>query len=228
VTLRLHPPQGNPIDVEADKTLIGRDRAADIRLTESSVSRKHATIEKRGAQWVIVDSGSANGTFVNDVQVGEKPLEDGQTLRLGTVSFRVEIEVPPTPTQTIRPTARLDDDPKTRPGVPAYRTPAAPPPPVTAPPAAAPSVPATAATMGATAPMPAVSAAMSPAQAAELLGIPVGTPAAEVRRQYQRLHNDLHVRMTNTPSPSLRRMYQKNLQELKAACEVMAPGGENP
>ena len=36
-----------------------------------------------------------------------------------------------------------------------------------------------------------------------------------MRRQYQKLHNDLQVRMTNTPSPSLKRMYQKNLQELK-------------
>jgi DnaJ-domain-containing protein 1 len=68
---------------------------------------------------------------------------------------------------------------------------------------------------------------MSPAQAAELLGVSPHAPAAEVRRQYAKLHNDLHVRMTNTPSPSLRRMYQKNLQELKAACEVLAPGASS-
>ena len=52
-------------------------------------------------------------------------------------------------------------------------------------------------------------------------------PAADVRRQYQKLHNDLQVRMTNTPSPSLKRMYQKNLQELKTACEVLAPGSSS-
>ena len=59
------------------------------------------------------------------------------------------------------------------------------------------------------------------------LGIAPGAQAADVRRQYQKLHNDLQVRMTNTPSPSLKRMYQKNLQELKLACEVLAPGSSN-
>ena len=200
VALRLCPAHGEPIEIAADRTLIGRDRTAAVRLTESSVSRKHATIERRDAQWVITDGGSANGTFVDGVQIAEGVLHDGQTLRLGSVSFKVEVdeerEPPVTPTQTIRP-ADLDLDPKTRPAVPAYR----------------PNAP--------TAPIPQV---MSPSQAAELLGVAPGTPPAEVRRQYQRLHNDLQVRMTNTPSPSLRRMYQKNLQELKVACEVLAPG----
>lgn len=196
--LRLRPAQGNPIEVDAERTLIGRDKTAEIRLTESSVSRKHATIERRGPQWVITDGGSANGTFLDDVQVAESVLRDGQTLRLGAVSFKVEVEEEPTPTQTLRPT---DLETKTQPAVPAYR----PPPPPSAPPAPA----------------------MTPAQAAEMLGVAAGTPPADVRRQYQKLHNDLQVRMTNTPSPSLKRMYQKNLQELKLACEVLAPGSSS-
>jgi Inner membrane component of T3SS, cytoplasmic domain len=197
--LRLHPAQGKPIEIGADRTLIGRDKAAEVRLTESSVSRRHATIERRGPQWVITDGGSANGTFLDDVQVAESVLRDGQTLRLGAAKFRVEIEEEITATQTLRPT---DLEAKTRPGIPAYRD---------APQAS---------------PGPA-SAGMSPAQASELLGVPPGATAAEVRRQYQKLHNDLHVRMSNTPSPSLKRMYQKNLQELKTACELLAPGASS-
>ena len=185
------------IEIDAERTLIGRDRTAEVRLTATSVSRKHAIIERRGPQWVITDGGSANGTFLDDVQVGEGVLHDGQTLRLGAVSFKVEVEEEPAPTQTLRPS---DLEAKTQPAIPAYR------------PTAAPG-----------SPMP----SMSPAQAAELLGVPPGTPPADVRRQYQKLHNDLHVRMTNTPSPSLKRMYQKNLQELKKACEVLAPGSSS-
>jgi pSer/pThr/pTyr-binding forkhead associated (FHA) protein len=196
VPLRLRPAQGNPIEIDAQRTLIGRDKTAEIRLTETSVSRKHATIERRGPQWVITDGGSANGTFLDDVQVAEGVLKDGQTLRLGAVSFKVEVEEEPTPTQTLRPS---DLEAKTQPAVPAYR-----------PPPAAPAVP-----------------AMTPAQAAEMLGVAAGTAPADVRRQYQKLHNDLQVRMTNTPSPSLKRMYQKNLQELKLACEVLAPGSSS-
>jgi len=197
VPLRLQPAQGNAIEIDAERTLIGRDKTAEIRLTESSVSRKHATIERRGPQWVIVDGGSANGTFLDDVQVAEGVLKDGQTLRLGATIFKVQVEEEPTPTQTIRPS---ELEAKTQPAVPAYRP--GPPPPPAAP-------------------------AMTPAQAAELLGMAVGTPSADVRRQYQKLHNDLQVRMTNTPSPSLKRMYQKNLQELKLACEVLAPGSSS-
>jgi len=197
VPLRLQPAQGNAIEIDAERTLIGRDKTAEIRLTESSVSRKHATIERRGPQWVIVDGGSANGTFLDDVQVAEGVLKNGQTLRLGAAVFKVQVEEEPTPTQTIRPS---ELEAKTQPAVPAYRP--GPPPPPAAP-------------------------AMTPAQAAELLGMAVGTPSADVRRQYQKLHNDLQVRMTNTPSPSLKRMYQKNLQELKLACEVLAPGSSS-
>jgi hypothetical protein len=194
--LRLRPAQGSPIEIEADRTLIGRDRSADVRLADSSVSRKHAVVERRGDTWVITDGGSANGTFLDDVQVAEGVLKDGQTLRLGAASFKVEVEGALPPTQTIRP----QDDPKTQPAVPAYRDPVS---------------------TGATQPIPHV---MSRAQAAELLGVAPDTAAAEVRRQYHRLHNDLQIKITNTPSPSLRRMYQKNLQELKTACEVLAPG----
>lgn len=191
--LRLYPAQGSPIEIEADRTLIGRDRTTDVRLNESSVSRKHATIERRGAEWVITDGGSANGTFLDDVQVAEGVLRNGQTLRLGAASFKVEIETPLPTTQTLRPS---DLEAKTQPAIPSYRPPAPPP----------------------------VPQGMSVAQAAEMLGVDPGATPADVRRQYQKLHNDLQIRITNTPSPSLKRMYQKNLQELKMACERLAPG----
>jgi predicted component of type VI protein secretion system len=205
VPLRLHPVQGPPIEVDRERTLIGRDRAAEIRLRESSVSRQHATIVRRGTEWVITDGGSANGTFVDDVQVAEAVLHDGQALRLGLVAFRVDIEEereppPPSPTQTIPP---LELEAKTQPAMPAYRDP--------------PDVPAP----------PSAPAGMSRAQAGELLGLDPDATAVDVRRHYQRLHNDLQIRMTNTASPSLRRMYQKNLQELKTACELLAPGASS-
>ena len=195
--LRLRPAQGDAIQIDADRALIGRDKTADVRLTENSVSRKHATIERRGPQWVITDGGSANGTFLDDVQIAEGVLIDGHVLRLGAVRLKIEIEEEPSPTQTLRP---MELEAKTQPAMPAYR-------PAGAPVPAAPT--------------------MTPVQAAELLGLAAGAPPADVRRQYQKLHNDLQVRMTNTPSPSLKRMYQKNLQELKQASELLAPGSSS-
>jgi len=206
--------------VEAARALIGRDKTAEIRLSESSISRKHATLERRGTDWVITDNGSANGTFLDNVQVAEAVLRTGQTLRLGAASFRVEIDATLSPTQTIRP---ADVDPKTQPGIPKYQAEET----AALPPRAAPvpvAVPAPAPAAPYVAP---VAPGMTPAQAAEVLGVPSGALPAEVRRQYQRLHNDLQIRMTNTPSPSLKRMYQKNLQELKIACELLAPGASH-
>ncbi|HLA76795.1 MAG TPA: hypothetical protein VJU18_04345 [Vicinamibacteria bacterium] len=65
---------------------------------------------------------------------------------------------------------------------------------------------------------------MAVAEAAEILGLWPGTPADEVRRRYQKMYNDFQIRLTNAPTPSLKRMYQKNIQDLRTACEVLSPG----
>jgi hypothetical protein len=65
---------------------------------------------------------------------------------------------------------------------------------------------------------------MSPAEAAELIGLWPGSPPDEVRKRYQKLYNDFQIRLTNAPTPALKKMYQRNMQDLKTACEVIAPG----
>jgi FHA domain len=90
-TLRLIPQSGSPIDITADPALLGRDPSCEIVLNDGSVSRRHARIEKRGDAWAIVDQGSANGTYIDSHRVSDAALRDGQELRLGSVSLRVEI-----------------------------------------------------------------------------------------------------------------------------------------
>jgi phosphate starvation-inducible protein PhoH len=65
---------------------------------------------------------------------------------------------------------------------------------------------------------------MSVVQAAELLGVLPGAPAHEIRRRYHKIYNDYQVRLANAPTPSLRRLYQRNLQEIQAAAELLSPG----
>jgi predicted component of type VI protein secretion system len=65
---------------------------------------------------------------------------------------------------------------------------------------------------------------MTEAEAAEILGLWPGSPADEVRRRYQKLYNDFQVRLTNAPTPSLKKMYQKSIQDLRTACDVICPG----
>ncbi len=95
-TLRLVPASGLPssistIEVTASETVVGREPGCDILLSDGSVSRKHAKIERRGAIWAVVDQGSANGTYVDSQKVGEAVIKNGQELRFGTVAFRVEM-----------------------------------------------------------------------------------------------------------------------------------------
>ena len=91
--LRLVPTSGAAaVDVLGDTALVGRDPTCEIVIGDGSVSRRHARLERRGDGWVVVDQGSANGTFVDSQRVTESALSTGQELRFGAISYRVEIE----------------------------------------------------------------------------------------------------------------------------------------
>ena len=65
---------------------------------------------------------------------------------------------------------------------------------------------------------------MTEAEAAEILGLWPGSPADEVKRRYQKLFNDFQIRITNAPTPALKKMYQKNIQDLRTAADIISPG----
>lgn len=67
---------------------IGRSPASNIVLDDSSVSRKHALIARRGDRTVILDDRSRNGVHVNGTRVSESDLHDGDTILCGHVELR--------------------------------------------------------------------------------------------------------------------------------------------
>jgi hypothetical protein len=69
-------------------THIGRGLAADLRLDEDSVSRRHAILVFRRSGARILDDRSSNGTFVNGRRVTQADLHDGDVLVLGRVVLR--------------------------------------------------------------------------------------------------------------------------------------------
>jgi FHA domain/Domain of unknown function (DUF4864) len=155
--LRLIPAAGGgAVDLDKDKTLVGRDPGCDIVISDGSVSRKHALVERRTAGWFVVDQGSANGTFLDSQRVAESELRGGQELRFGAIAYRIEIEGEDSATTilTTGPEATV-----------VAPTPLAPPPPKPAPPApppAAPPRPAPPAAAPPPAPRPAPPAAAPP------------------------------------------------------------------
>jgi pSer/pThr/pTyr-binding forkhead associated (FHA) protein len=68
---------------EGATATIGRQAGNDICIPEQHVSRQHAVINYRDGIFMITDLGSANGTFVNDVQLTAPfPLASGDEIRL--------------------------------------------------------------------------------------------------------------------------------------------------
>jgi len=142
-SLRLVPVSGPPIDVVKDQSMVGRDPSCEVVVTDGSVSRRHARLEKRGGTWWVVDQGSANGTYVNSLKVAEQALRNHQELRFGALAFRVDIREDPEATVA---TPVLPDEsatvmaPSSPPPIPPAAPPPLPPPP-TPKPAALPPVP---------------------------------------------------------------------------------------
>jgi adenylate cyclase len=68
-----------------DFTLIGRSEGVTVRLGDSSISRQHATIRREGGNYWLVDLGSANGSYVNDVALtSARMLSNGDRLQFGS------------------------------------------------------------------------------------------------------------------------------------------------
>lgn len=70
---------------------IGRERGADIVLDDPSVSRTHAELAVRDGGFVISDSGSLNGTYINRKPVDVSELADGDEVWIGKIRFVFQI-----------------------------------------------------------------------------------------------------------------------------------------
>jgi adenylate cyclase len=64
---------------------IGRELSNDIVFVHSSLSRNHAEIELTQETVYIRDLGSLNHTYVNESQINQCPLQDGDLIRFGGV-----------------------------------------------------------------------------------------------------------------------------------------------
>jgi pSer/pThr/pTyr-binding forkhead associated (FHA) protein len=67
---------------------IGRGLAADLRLDDASVSRRHAILVNRDSGTQVLDERSSNGTFVNGRRISQADLRNGDTLVLGRLLLR--------------------------------------------------------------------------------------------------------------------------------------------
>ncbi|REE71411.1 regulatory LuxR family protein [Rhodococcus wratislaviensis] len=87
-----------PLTPDRSPITVGRSADADLSLqTDPDISRLHATLERIGIYWTIIDESlSRNGTFVNGTRIwGRHTLHPGDVIQIGssTLSYHGE---PPT------------------------------------------------------------------------------------------------------------------------------------
>ncbi len=85
---------------------IGRDPGCDIPLTGPTVSRQHAQIRPDGTGWVLVDTGSSSGTWLNGARVSEVRISGRTAVRFGSASGEELVLTPAGAEQ--RPAAQVD------------------------------------------------------------------------------------------------------------------------
>ena len=67
---------------------VGRSKTCDVVLSAPDVSRFHAVISKRRSGWVVADTHSSTGVFVNgDTVTKPTPIVHGDTVSFGSVGF---------------------------------------------------------------------------------------------------------------------------------------------
>ena len=95
-----HPLNKSPL-------VVGRGSDADIVLSGSLVSRRHAEFHETEAGLVVIDLDSRNGVFVNDVQIASPTaLLIGDKLSIGETDFVLTEVLTAREDQTIEPEPR--------------------------------------------------------------------------------------------------------------------------
>lgn len=77
------PNAGSRFLLDQDTTSAGRHPDSDIFLDDVTVSRRHAEFRREGGEFVVIDVGSLNGTYVNREPVDQAVLANSDEVQIG-------------------------------------------------------------------------------------------------------------------------------------------------
>jgi pSer/pThr/pTyr-binding forkhead associated (FHA) protein len=83
------PRAGLTFLLSKDNVTVGRHPESDIFLNDVTVSRHHCRFVVDDSKLVVEDSGSTNGTYVNDERVDRSELVPGDEVLIGRFHFVV-------------------------------------------------------------------------------------------------------------------------------------------
>nr|WP_319489901.1 FtsW/RodA/SpoVE family cell cycle protein [uncultured Caproiciproducens sp.] len=70
---------------------IGRSKSCDIVLNDSTASRDHAVLMRRDSGWIVTDTGSKAGTFVNGTKVQDRmQILPGDSIAMGSTALMLK------------------------------------------------------------------------------------------------------------------------------------------
>ncbi len=81
--LRIQAPGSDRLLQAGASYRIGRDPDADVVVADPRVSWQHAVLTQQDGGWLLQDSGSTNGTFMNSQRVRQIAITGDCTIRLG-------------------------------------------------------------------------------------------------------------------------------------------------
>ena len=82
---------GQTYTITSSTATIGRENVQDgVVLSDPNVSRRHAEIFLLGGNWNVRDLNSTNGTLVNDIDVTEARLHNGDVLTIGLTNLEFQ------------------------------------------------------------------------------------------------------------------------------------------
>lgn len=75
------------LDPAGGVATVGRSPEAVLFLDDVTVSRRHAEFRPEGGHWVLADTGSLNGSYVNRRRIETQMLAGGDEVQIGKYRF---------------------------------------------------------------------------------------------------------------------------------------------
>ncbi len=88
------PADGLSVELTRPDMVLGRHSTSDVRVGLPDVSRRHCRFVYADGRWQVIDLNSLNGVYVNEQRVRQATLDHGDRLRVGAVTFEVEVVEP--------------------------------------------------------------------------------------------------------------------------------------
>ncbi len=78
---------GSVFPITKPRVYLGRGSAMDIQVKDSEVSRKHAMIEVRGSEVMLIDLGATNGTWVGGKRADQAEISNQDEFTVGSTTL---------------------------------------------------------------------------------------------------------------------------------------------